>query len=97
MEKKTKKVANKKVKKNESSGSVEYVTREAFDAHMIDMSKVMDNQFIDINQKTENRTQYQGWLVSPQLHKRVLAIVGHVMLFNLAIYIPIMFSILILG
>jgi hypothetical protein len=107
MTKTAKKTAVKKTKSPKDRGaigqetspvaSVEYVTRKSFEAQVTDMSDAMDNRFSHQNEKLENRTQYQGWLVSPHLYKRVLAIVGHVMLFNLAIYIPIMLLILILG
>lgn len=63
--------------------SQEYVSRESFDAHIDDYSfyrnmteKVIYNQ----NQDMLTRTQYQGWLVSPDIRKRSVAVFGHALL-----------------
>lgn len=66
---------------------VEYVSREAFDVQMVDMSNALENRMEHVDdcfekqaQEIADRTQYQGWLVSPDIKKRSVAVFGHALL-----------------
>lgn len=98
-----KKITKKVVKKSEVpympplAASPEYVTREAFHAQVIDMSEAMDNRFGAINSKFEERTQYQGWMVSPVLWKRCIATLGHAVLAYVAIGVVVVAFLMLIG
>lgn len=74
------------------TSSPEYVSREAFDAHMVDMSNAIENRMEQVGNRFDMQesiinscTQYQGWLVSPVLWKRSLAVYGHALLVHMAV------------
>lgn len=63
--------------------SLNYVSREAFDEHIAEYSysKTQAEKYTyRVDKDMLSRTQYQGWLVSPVLWKRSLAIYGHALL-----------------
>ena len=90
MEKKT--TTKKRVAKNEAKTLLlaDYITRKSFSAYMVDVGNNIDARFEHLNNKTELRTQYQGWLVSPILWKRALAVYGHVLLVH-AVFMALVF------
>jgi hypothetical protein len=79
------------------ASSPEYVTREAFDAQVLYMSNAMDNRFMAINSKFEERTTYQGWLVSPVLWKRSLAAYGHALFAHMVFAGIVVLIVMLLG
>lgn len=93
----SKKVASKKVNKNIDVASElktatfypDFVTREVFDAHIIDMNNHTDARFMALNQKLKSRTEYQGWLVSNDFTKRCVAIAGYSLVINVFAFVVI--------
>lgn len=98
--KKEKSPKNLKVVEIASISLPKYATQEMLYSHIDDYNfketmteKVIYNQ----NQDMLTRTEYQGWLVSPDIWKRSIAVFGHTLLAQVAIFVIIGFFVLILG